>query len=178
MNLNPIWEGAIMYKKVQIDIPTKSGIKYSIDTNGVIYNDTWGTIPKGRIKNGYHLICVQGIWKPIHRYVAFAFLPIIEGKTFVNHKDGNKSNNCVDNLEWCTHKENMQHAKKTGLWKPHVGVNHGMTRLTEQDVHVICQSISEGLSFKKVSIVGLTRHQFYSIKSRRTWKHISKEYTF
>lgn len=167
-----------MYNRVQIDIPTKSGIKYSIDTNGVIYNDTRGTIPKGRIKNGYHLICVQGNWKPIHRYVAFAFIPLVEGKTLINHKDGNKSNNCVDNLEWCTHTENMRHARDTGLWKPHVGTTHGRCKTTEETIHLICQAISEGESFKELKELDITKHQFFNIKHRRTWKHISKEYTF
>lgn len=52
----------------------------------------------------------------VHRLVAKAFLPKVEGKNFINHKDGNKLNNHVDNLEWCTIKENNQHARDTGLW--------------------------------------------------------------
>jgi len=52
----------------------------------------------------------------IHRLVAQAFIPIVEGKTQINHKDGNKSNNNVNNLEWCTKSENMTHAVNTGLY--------------------------------------------------------------
>ena len=51
----------------------------------------------------------------IHRLVANAFLPNDNNLEQVNHKDGNKLNNCVDNLEWCSRSENMKHAIRIGL---------------------------------------------------------------
>lgn len=55
----------------------------------------------------------------IHVLVAMAFIPNPSGKKLVNHKDGNKHNNCVSNLEWVTAKENTEHAIRVGLRDPH-----------------------------------------------------------
>src|SRR5699024_8838358 len=48
----------------------------------------------------------------VHNLVANSFLPKVEGKNYVNHKDGIKHNNHIDNLEWCTQKENKQRSKE------------------------------------------------------------------
>lgn len=70
--------------------------------------------------NGYHRITVtierdKTTFK-VHREVARAFIENPNSLPQVNHKDGNKTNNCVDNLEWVTNKDNAHHAIKNGLW--------------------------------------------------------------
>lgn len=76
----------------------------------------------GGIKNGYRQVILVKDGKRkyinVHRLVAEAFIPNKENKSQVNHIDGNKLNNKVDNLEWCTQSENMKHAYKIGLEKP------------------------------------------------------------
>lgn len=68
----------------------------------------------------------------VHRLVADLFLPKPEdsSKIFVNHKDGNKSNNHFTNLEWCTHAENMCHAKMLGLLQKERDVGGKAVRVT------------------------------------------------
>ena len=172
-----------MYNRKEIDISNPSGHTYSIDTNGVVYNDSTKHVLKGRLKGGYHLVCIDQKYRPVHRFVAKAFVPNPENKPYVNHIDGNKQNNHYTNLEWCTHEENMEHARKTGLWKAHMhthkGTDHGMCKVTEDDVHRICRRISSGKGYNyKVFPGRITRDVFYNIKRRKTWKHISKDYTW
>lgn len=71
-------------------------------------------------RNNYFIVTLvdaQGIRRnrPIHRLMCETFLPNPENKTHVNHKDGNKLNNHIENLEWATEQENSQHAVDTGL---------------------------------------------------------------
>ena len=75
-------------------------------------------------KIGYVRICLQKTNRKdakryyVHRLVAEAFIQNIKNKQFINHKDENKTNNCIDNLEWCTAKENMNYGtrnKRIGL---------------------------------------------------------------
>jgi hypothetical protein len=60
----------------------------------------------------------DGRWKPtlVHRLVAEAFIPKIDGKDQVNHKNSDKRDNCVSNLEWCTCAENIRHSIDAGTF--------------------------------------------------------------
>lgn len=79
-------------------------------------------------KNGYLIVNLYKnrklFHKKVHRLVAGAFIPNPKRKTQVNHKDGDKQNNKISNLEWTTCKENIIHCHETGLWKPKYGNEH------------------------------------------------------
>lgn len=70
----------------------------------------------------------------IHRFVTSAFYGAISDGMEVNHIDGDKLNNSITNLEYCTHSENCQHACDTGLWTSKVGDLNGMSKLTKDQV--------------------------------------------
>lgn len=88
--------------------------EYQIDTNGVIYNKN-GSIKKYSLNyNGYCIVNFyvnhKRIGFGVHTLVAKQFIPNPDNLPQVNHKNGNKQKNCVDNLEWVTGKENVQHS--------------------------------------------------------------------
>lgn len=109
----------------------------------------------------------------IHRIVAEAFLKPKEGKNQINHKDGHKLHNWVENLEWCSVLENNQHAKRNNLYKPNFGNKHGMSKLTEDKVKLARKEYADGKPFvliaKEMNVAPSTiRHAII----RDTWKHI------
>ena len=103
------------------DIKNFEGI-YSIDINGIVYNELKGTIKKPtKLTIGYLMFDLYRNNKAtkvyLHRLIAEHFIhnddPI--NKTQVNHKNGNKLDNSISNLEWISHGDNIRHAVQTGL---------------------------------------------------------------
>lgn len=96
---------------------------YQVSTDGEVRNAATGRKLKpiqGSTGYSHVTLCDNGRHHQtsIHRLVAQEFIANPENKPIVNHIDGNKANNHVDNLEWCTSSENMKHAYRTGLQKP------------------------------------------------------------
>ena len=90
---------------------------YFISNFGRVFSKKSNKVMKNRVvsKNGYQQITLDNSQLLVHRLVAQAFIPNPDNKPQINHIDGNKENNAVDNLEWCTNKENCEHAIKTKL---------------------------------------------------------------
>ena len=108
----------------------------------------------------------------IHRLVCIAFLPNIENKPFVNHINGIKTDNSIENLEWCTQSENEKHAWNMGL-KNQNGVKNPMNKLTEMQILEIRSNLHNGKTQKEIAeIYNINQISVSEIRLRKTWKHI------
>lgn len=112
--------------------------------------------------------------KKIHRLVAEAFLPLINGKINVNHIDGDKLNNKLSNLEWCTSSENTMHAYKLGLKNGVKGEKSHLSKLTKEDVLEIRHiKKTRNLSNQNISEkYNCSCSQIQRIVNRTNWTHI------
>ncbi|MGG5964892.1 NUMOD4 motif-containing HNH endonuclease [Salmonella enterica] len=121
---------------------------FLISSLGRIYSKrTSKVIKPTELKSGYLALCTKiggrsgiAVSKRVHRLVAEAFMQVNSEGLEVNHKDGDKKNNSVDNLEWVTSSENMIHAYQTGLRTAKSGASHSSARFTIEEVEMIRKS--------------------------------------
>lgn len=143
-----------------------------------------GTIKKAKIlkpdiniTTGYHQVklCKNGFKKvyKIHRLVAKTFIENPNNKPEVNHKDGKKGNNRVDNLEWCTKSENSIHAVKNHLTNPQTGERCSWSKLTQKQVEEIRKKYKpfEYSLYKLAKEYGVTHMTIYAIILGKSWRY-------
>lgn len=125
-----------------VDIKVYEGL-YQVNKCGDVYSKITNRVLKqfyrgSRPDNKYMVVDLhkekKGKTVSVHRIVAEAFIPNPNNLPCVNHKDGNKYNNHVDNLEWCTYSENNYHAVNTGLKHMPSGTKNKCSKLTYDDV--------------------------------------------
>lgn len=115
--------------------PIKDAVLYWVSTDGRVR--TFSARPgilRPATEKGYLRVNIAGRMKRIHRLVAIAFLKPKPGLDEVNHIKPDKSNNNHTNLEWTNHLGNMQHCDRLGLREFRSGENHGMAKLTNDQV--------------------------------------------
>ena len=131
---------------------------------------------KGYLKVKLYNGAAKGETIGVHRLVAKAFIQNIHNLSQVNHINGVKSDNFVENLEWVTHRYNVQHAYNTGLKKPenYKGSGNKTSKLVEQQVIGIRNEYETG----NTSITKLSKKyntcvsNVSSILKRNTWTHV------
>lgn len=135
-------------------------LKLAKNRGGYLYVNLW--------KNG------KGYVKKIHRLVAIHFLKNSELKEQVNHKDCNKLNNRIDNLEWCSQLENMRHAYKNGII-PFSPLIEKMRKLNIHKVRIIrlLKKINPAISNIKIGeYFGVKNNTISDILLNKRWKVI------
>lgn len=123
---------------------------------------------------GYMYVCIKGKSKKIHRLVAENFLDNPLNKREVNHIDGNKSNNNVCNLEWCTRSENVKHSFNIGLRKSNAGNNNPNKKLSVNNVLEIRELYrnKEKTQVELSKMFGVGQNTISEIVRYESWKDV------
>lgn len=169
-----------------IDYPCVIKGRYEIYENGNIYDTKNKKFTSPYVNDdGYYSIGLSSIRNGIkksrafllHRLVGTAFIDNPDNLPMINHKDGNKLNPNVSNLEWCTAKHNNIHAIETGL-RP-IGEDCTYSTLTNSQVHDICKKLENGEKVTNIAKeLGIHRGIIQNIKNGSSWISISKDYKF
>lgn len=163
-----------------VDIPGYEG-KYGATRTGEVYSYNYGR--QGILKKlklfvnseGYQFTCLfmNGKQKnlAVHRIVALSFIPNEKNKPEVNHKDCNRLNNNVENLEWSTRKENVLHAYNLGLYRK--GSKHPGSKINEDIAYKIKHLLHQGYSNSRIKkALGISIKIIQQIALDKNWKHV------
>jgi len=175
-----IWKEIIDFENYEI---SNLGNVRSWKSNN-IFKKRKSPISKSQILNnsGYFYVIFykknSGTHKYIHRLVSEAFIPNLKNKKEVNHINGIKTDNKVENLEWVTSSENKQHALKMGLFNPALqdrkGDKNGNAKLTEAKVLHIRYFLYENILTQKQigSLFSISKQTISFIKNNRIWNNL------
>lgn len=120
-------------------------------------------------------LCVNGKVKTklIHRLIAKAFIFNPHNYPIINHLDGMKTNNNINNLEWCTSSENNKHAFKMGF-QTNKGSKHPRSKLKEEDIWEVLELLSKGETQTSIAKkFGVDPTTISMIKTGLTWSHLT-----
>lgn len=172
------WKPIIGYENLYL-ISNKGRVKalekyYKCNNEGIKFREE-GILKAGRSNNHYLQVVLsnKGISKNkrIHRLVAEHFIPNPENKSVVNHKNGIKTDNNVENLEWVTKRENEKHAQYNNLLATEF--KNSMTKVSNSDVLKIRELRKKGYLLKDLSrIFNISKSHISSIINNKKRTHV------
>lgn len=117
---------------------------YSIGDKGTVNGIKHNNIGSTKT-DGYRYVWINGTWKYIHRLVYETFVGTIDASHEINHKDGNRSNNCIDNLECLSHSDNIKHSYEVLGRKLPKGKDHwNYGRIVSNDTKQLMSAKKQG----------------------------------
>ena len=154
--------------------------RYMVSSLGQVYSIITGTLKKPTLQKGQGYLVLTFNNRTlklrktvrVHRLVALTFIPNPDNLPCVNHKDGDKTNNAVENLEWCSHAYNLHHARTTGL-SSNYGSTHGNSKLSPEQVREIY--IAEGTCLALGEKYGVSNSTICLIKNDKRHKTVYEE---
>jgi len=154
--------------------------KYLVTRDGNVWSEIHNRFLKQTTENGYMILNLRidskTYKKYVHRMVAEVYIPNPDNKPEVNHTYGDKSDNRVENLEWNTRLENMQHAYKNGLIN-NTGELHGHSQLTEADILEIYKLKDSGLKQREIAKrFSISENQVSLIVRGKSWSDLYKQH--
>lgn len=159
--------------KKEIWKDTAHSALHEVSSSGQVRNKKTMRILKPAGRTGYVFVQLKNRGKSwnIHRLVAEAFLPNQSNLPFVNHKNGIKSDNRIENLEWVTASQNKKHSVEVlGMGR---GEHHGMSRFTDADVLDMRRLWGEGVESKVIAMSHETSvAQIHAICKGKIWRHL------
>jgi hypothetical protein len=151
--------------------------QYLVSDLGNVKSKRYDKPLKGSINSCGYLRVQLGCSKNkhfIHRLVAQCFLDKPKECDYVNHKDGNKTNNRLNNLEWVTSSQNAIHSITIGVRHFVKGEIHPQSILKDKEVVVIKKMLSNGYNCTYIAkLNGVSRKTISDIKNEKTWNHIN-----
>ena len=159
--------------------------RYFIDDSGALFTDYGKKKMKDSMKNGYvknGLVLKNGKSRHFfrHRLVMMCFAPNEKADELqVNHIDGDKTNNKLENLEWCTNRENQMHAIKMGLKVSLKGEKNPASKLTEEQVMDIITDLLNHVPYSVLTQkYNVKKSTISAIKNKRNWKYLTQDIIF
>lgn len=175
-------------EKDQILLRFIANKRYSVTADGKVFSENYQNWTGKRVElrpkisqKGYQYVTLRVYGKKcyfyVHRMVALVYLGQPDDVLQINHKNGIKQDNRVENLEWVTAAGNLAHAREAGLMDAPKGDGHYNSTLTEAQVKEILVLLKNGGVTKREieSRYGVGRGVVSAIANGKSWKHIKRE---